>query len=457
MSDTPTAADPTQPNWEPQPAAAQLVRQLVEAFCYECSLAGQLKKRLLNETGTRLVDWIDYFAYEGDGEFEQQLRDCGFESHSDGARTVFEHPGGIFPRFVLDDHPPQRMALKVDSVADFLFSHWRDDSTPIEGRPLGPMRRARLTDEGGHQLWVVERRGHRGYDPPEVSDSQIAAAVRHAEAFRRRRRAFADDRLGFDHLEKLIAAACLDLGTDWACALFFAAERNYWQVWNLPARIQRSRQEALGMGWANHDHHTYRSSRRHFSRLIELLEKLGMRCRERFYAGAEAGWGAQVLEQPAAGIVVFADVDLAPDEVSGDFAHQPLPERDAYGTVGVWCKLFGEAVLHAGMHHLECQFDFAAAREQLPAVGVPVMEPFTDLPHLKQCFTKADMWQVEPQRLEAAIRDGAVEDWQAEQLREAGAPGSHLEILERNEGFKGFNQEGVSDIIRRTDPRGGEG
>jgi hypothetical protein len=31
--------------------------------------------------------------------------------------------------------------------------------------------------------------------------------------------------------------------------------------------------------------------------------------------------------------------------------------------------------------------------------------------------------------------------------------GSHLEILERNDGYKGFNQTGVSDIIARTDPR----
>ena len=31
--------------------------------------------------------------------------------------------------------------------------------------------------------------------------------------------------------------------------------------------------------------------------------------------------------------------------------------------------------------------------------------------------------------------------------------GSDPVILERNEGYKGFNQTGVSDIISRTDPR----
>ena len=51
--------------------------------------------------------------------------------------------------------------------------------------------------------------------------------------------------------------------------------------------MQNARQDKLGLGWANHDHHTYRSSRRHFARLIAIFEKLGFVCRERFYAGAK--------------------------------------------------------------------------------------------------------------------------------------------------------------------------
>ena len=30
--------------------------------------------------------------------------------------------------------------------------------------------------------------------------------------------------------------------------------------------------------------------------------------------------------------------------------------------------------------------------------------------------------------------------------------GSHLEILERDAGYKGFNQAGINEIIRETDP-----
>jgi hypothetical protein len=42
---------------------------------------------------------------------------------------------------------------------------------------------------------------------------------------------------------------------------------------------------------------------------------------------------------------------------------------------------------------------------------------------------------------------------QFERFSEESVVGSHLENIQRGEGFKGFNQQMVSDIIRRTDPR----
>ena len=222
---------------------------------------------------------------------------------------------------------------------------------------------------------------------------------------------------------------------------------------NRAGRVQYERQNRLGLGWANHDHHTYRSSRAAFPHLIAMLERMGFHCRERFYAGREAGWGAQVIEQPQARITIFADVDLSPEEVAGDFAHQPLPEREQLGTVGLWCELHGEAFLEAGMHHLECQFDFDAARTQLAAAGVESMAPFTDFPHLRQAFTKGEIWPVDPQRIERLLKQRRITPEQADRFRREGALGSHLEILERNDGYKGFNQTGISEIITRTDPR----
>jgi hypothetical protein len=180
---------------------------------------------------------------------------------------------------------------------------------------------------------------------------------------------------------------------------------------------------------------------------------MGFVCRERFYAGAESGWGAQVLEQPNCGFVVFADVDMSPDEVTGDFAHEGLSPRDELGTVGLWCRLHGESFLTAGMHHLECQFDFEAVQRQLAEEGISTMDPFTDFAFLRQAFTEGERWPIDAHRLDTLVRDQCITEEQADEFRQHGAIGSHLEILERNEGYKGFNQTGVSDIIRRTDPR----
>jgi hypothetical protein len=115
--------------------------------------------------------------------------------------------------------------------------------------------------------------------------------------------------------------------------------------------------------------------------------------------------------------------------------------------------LHGEAFLEAGMHHLECQFDFDAVRKQLADEGVITMTPFTDWAHLKQAFTRGEMWPVRPERVQAALDGGYINQDEAEQFLREGALGSHMEILERNDGFKGFNQTGISEIITRTDPR----
>ncbi len=273
------------------------------------------------------------------------------------------------------------------------------------------------------------------------------------EAFWRRPRRFADAEYGFAAVGDLVRSAVANLGTGRASDLFFAAERRYWTSRNHAARFQKSRQDALGLGWANHDHHTYRSSREHFPRLIALLEDLGLISRERFYAGREAGWGAQVLEQEESQVVVFADVDLSAAEVSDDFAHAPLSPQEHFGTVGLWCLLHGEALLEPGLHHLECRFDFDAARTQFEQAGIRVMKPFTDLPYLKQVFTEGELWPVDAQRREAALAAGAITHQQAEQFRRDGVLGSHLEILQRDEGYKGFNPSGINAIIRATDPR----
>ncbi len=105
------------------------------------------------------------------------------------------------------------------------------------------------------------------------------------------------------------------------------------------------------------------------------------------------------------------------------------------------------------MHHLECQFDFDAARSQLGELGIRVMPPFTDLPYLKQAFTEGERWEVNQQRIESALEQKAITLDEAGHFRDSGAIGSHLEILQRDKGYKGFNKAGINEIIRETDPR----
>ncbi len=441
-------------DWTPQPAAAKLVHELVDEFCTQSSDIRKLAKQMLDKTGTRLIDWIDHLCLREMPASESELDELNFTIETlDDDTTVLRHGDGLFPAIVIDHEPIPCLAIKVESVCEFLFSHGIPGDGAILGQPLAPIRVANATGDVNCELKVVERHGFCNFAIEKVDAEVVCASLEHRERFKLRRRQFESDKEGFEHTRGLIDRAIRDLGVDLTCDLFFASERAYWQSRNRAARVQRRRQDALGLGWANHDHHTYRSSRENFTHLVSLLELLGFRCRERFYGGREAGWGAQVLEQPSCGITIFADVDLSPEEVTGDFGHDGLEPQDELGTVGLWCKLHGEAILQAGMHHLECQFDFDASRQQLAREGINTMAPFTDFDYLKQAFTQGEVWQVDPARIEAARRDGFISSSEADQFRANGSIGSHLEILERNDGYKGFNQTGISEIILKTDPR----
>ncbi|MBL8764570.1 MAG: hypothetical protein JNM07_09915 [Phycisphaerae bacterium] len=446
-------------HWKPQPEAYRLVLDLVGAFLKTSPHAATVRDRMKHETGTRFIDWVDHIQVPRTAALKAKLAATGFVRKAvPGAPECYVNESGIFPAILLSGGQTTRVGIKAESVVDFLSAwHIADDPTvsedDIDGAPLAQFRRALAFRDGASELWVIERHGYRGFKTDDPPPARTVATLRHLESFRRRARDWDDDEAGFDHTQHLVEAAAQDLGRDLACDLFFASEREYWQRRNRAAQVQRARQDRLGLGWANHDHHTYRSSRHCFPALIRVFETLGFKCRERFYAGNEAGWGAQVLEQPVCGITIFADVDLSPEEIRGDFAHDGLAPKKELGTVGLWCGLHGEAMLQAGMHHLECVFDYEALRDQLVAAHIETMDPFTSFPFLKQAFTVGERWRVADKRIDRLLEQGCVTPAQASQFRAQGAIGSHLENLERNDGYKGFNQHGVSQIIAKTDPR----
>jgi hypothetical protein len=440
--------------WKPQPAAQKLVNELVKEFMKRCPEASKLAHRMSDQTGTRFMDWIDYIQTPRTSEITARLQEVGFTLRPQPqAELCYVHEGALFPTIVLGEGSTLRVGIKVESVMDFLTAQ-SISAAEVHGEPLGQFRMALAFHGKDADLMAVERHGYRGFVAPKFDALKAVRAQQHLERFCLRKREFADDSEGLAEAHRLVDAAVADLGRDWACDLFFAGERRYWQARNRAAQVQYARQQRLGLGWANHDHHTYRSSREHFTKLVSLWEKLGLTCRERFYAGHEAQWGAQVMEQAVTGITTFNDVDMNAEELLGDFSHEGFKDhRDRLGTVGLWCGLHGEAVLQAGMHHLEAMFEFASLVKQLESVNIRTMHPFTTFSYLRQAFTEGEPWDVSKARVDRLLRKGFITHDQAETFMRDGAIGSHLENLERNDGFKGFNQQGVSDIIARTDPR----
>lgn len=434
--------------------AESLVQQRLDTFVERNAFMRFLSNRMRDETGTLLIDWIDHLVLPRADE--APLRAAGYvdDALADAPpeHRALWHPEAMLPRILVAQNAgPFVMALRVESVSMFLFTHGL--SLPIEGAPFSRYRRVVVSEENGTRADVVERLGYRGFMPVGHAANALEAQLEAQEWWRHRRRQFDDDAEGWRHAHELLDRVIAITGRSVACHIVFAEERTFWQSRNRAACMQKARQDRLGLGWANHDHHTFRSSRRHFVDLMRALEKLGFERRERYYTGREAGWGAQILEQPVEGIVAFCDVDLLPEETELDFSREPLPPSPKLGTIGLWVGLHGESFVQAGMHHLECRFDHELLQIQLEREGVKTMKPFSDLPFLWQAFTEGERWPVKPERARHLHDAGLIDDAQLQQFLHEGAIGSHLENLQRRGGFKGFNQKSVSVIIEATDPR----
>ena len=434
--------------WTTQPEAVALVAATLNDALAAVPDARSLADRLRDDIGVRLIDILDYISLP-EGSDVSAFLDTGWAPDASDP-TVLRNDTGLFP-VVLVSGQGLVMGFKVEYVHEFGAAQGL--SAPVEGAMHAPFRRMRYAYANGVFFDAVERRGSRGFEPDNPSAATLRAAQLHLQTFRTRRRSFDSIGAGYDATDAMVAAAVADLGQDWACWLWLRAEREYWESRNSAGRLQKARQDVHGIGWANQDHHTYDSSREWFHRCVGVLEALGFECRELFYAGDAAGWGSQILEQPAIGSVIFADIDLAPDELDIDFAHMELEPLPFLRRAGLWCGLHGESMFESGINHLECMYDHTIMSRQLEAQGVRFMAPFSDFPHLYQALTEGEWWPVDPARVDALERAGYISAEQAEDFRLHGSIGSHLENLERNDGFKGFNQPGIDGVLRALDPR----
>ena len=430
--------------WTTQPDAEALVARLLDGALAACPAAARYGAALRASTGVRLRDLLDHLAV--DAAVLAEAEALGWQRSGD----VWRNRSGCFPPLLAGD-TATRIGFRVESVERFLAANRLDAAT--EGQPFGPLRMATVFAGGGTAFVAVERSGATGFAVEAVPDAAIRAARLHLQTFRTRRRRFDSVEGGLAHTEALVDAAVADLGQHRACDLWLKAEREYWMTRCPAGARQKARQDALGIGWANIDHDTYDGSRQHFAGTIRILEKLGYQLREMLYAGALAGWGSQILEQPAIGSTIFADVDLSPEEIDVDFAHAALPALDKHRRAGIISVMHGESILEGGLNHVAGMYDNAALRAVLAAEGQGVMAPFSDFPFLFQQLTDGDWAAVEPARVDALEAGGHLTAAEAEDFRLNGAIAAHLENLERNDGYKGFNMPGIDGVLRIIDPR----
>ena len=346
-------------DWGLYPQAENFLIQHIDTFLLNNSFAHKLSSRMEHETSTRFFDWIDHVVLPENIVRAKDIEGLGFlEVHDIEAPAdmrVFVQSKTVFFPILLSKRKFTEVALKPERLDHFIQVIGR--GIPIEGAICAPYRKAVIFTRGDYILSAVERRGYQGFRIHEKTSD--ALEYRQAlEIFFCRERHFRNLEEGMNATQKLVEDMCKKLSPARVTDAFFRAERMYWERRNRAGQLQKARQDRLGLGWGNHDHHTYRSSRENFTRLTKIFETLGFAHREQFFLGEEAGWGAQILEHPQCNIVVFADIDLLKEEKDVDFTRYELKQITHMGTVGLWVGLHGESIFQAGLHHLAVRFDF---------------------------------------------------------------------------------------------------
>lgn len=437
-------------DWQLYPKQEEYQKDLVDKFLAGNMAAKEMAKRIEGHTQTRFFNWIDYMAFPEDKFDNQDIISLNYKENREielpPETRMYNIPGSTLFPILIHCKDTSELALRPENLRTFQRV-WGVKSE-IAGKENAPYNTLEISHQNDKLFLACERRGYNRFVIKEPDDLEVYLAA--LDFFRTRKRDSEED---LTLLEEQITNMSSNLNKGRMADAFFRAERDFWMERNSAGRHQKKLQDDMGLGWGNRDHQAFRCSRKNFSRIVGIFESMGMQSRERFYAGSQAGWGAQVLEHPICKEAVFADVDLQPEESEGDFAHEGLQPKRELGTVGLWVGLHGESILSAGFHHIAILVDYQKSERKLPEQGIPVMAPFSSFPFLKQAFTQGETWRPSKERLDLLIAAGSIDENQNAQFSSDGAIGGHVEIIERNSGFKGFNQDSVSAIITATDPR----
>ena len=409
---------------------------LEEAVCLNQQI-DTLRKDLFDKASSRLIDFVDHIVIGNNPDFKSQLIECGFEVTLKALDyTIYSHKIACLPRVVInqDEGKLLAVAIKVESIDDFLAV--RGLSISIEGSLLSAFRRCLINKENQVSLWVIERRGTQLIEPSHADEWHPTKYLKALLDWKTRPRSLDNEEEDMQLAITMANQLSAQFGTDMAACIVLEAERFYWLSRNDAGAIQKARQDSLGLGFTNNDHHAFRCSRKNFAKSIHLFEILGFHSRKRFHAGKQKTFGGQVLENTRAGFVIFLDYDLLEEEVDIDFSTSTLPPLASQNTIGLWCQLHGESIGRAGMHHLALQCSFDKLIKDLHQYGIEFMDPFGNFSYIKQAYTKGQIWQVEPKRLNDLYNESFITINQKELFEKEGAVGSHLGNVERKEDCK---------------------
>ncbi|MBI5141733.1 MAG: hypothetical protein HZA20_06015 [Nitrospirae bacterium] len=400
--------------WEEYPETEAMVASLIREACEKSEEINRVTHQISSRTFSRISDWIESFTLSGALMYE--IERLGYRLWTTiYGQKIFIHPRGCFPALRVFPGPVQvvrGITLKIESLT--VFRHLGGFYGELDGTPGSGYSRILLSDTGGTLLFAAEKNADM-WMPEEMDSSGVQDIMEARELILKRRRAFDRGEDGWKYTERIINRVIGLVGRDRCASMFLDSERRIWEVCCPAAMALKSLHDKLGLGWGNHDHHVFRSSRKNFHHLIAIFELMGFGRRERFLRGADANeWGVQALEQPSIGAVALVELDASRDEMNDEILEGGLDELKTPGVVGKWVGERGESIFGGYMHRLALRYDYDELRRNLPSLGLDISEPYAGAPSVRQALMQCGS----PRRNESPFL---------------------LECVERNLGCKGLS------------------
>ena len=393
--------------------------------------------------GLRFFDLLDYLRITIPPAKKSLIEEQGFSFQNETCPMgkIYRHTQALFPVLILEEVRAEKassvleVGVKIEDL-DHL-KKIRGFKEPIRGDKESSFRKMSLIDPKGYTLTFVERKGNPPFEKGPVLKEDVEKVRKVRRIFGPYRdahvRSLKNTGEGFKKTLALVQEAIGLVGKERAAYEWVQAEVLFWENRNKAATLQGRLQRDLGIGWANKDHITYRNSKAFFPKTIEILSYLGFEKREKLWAEE---FTAQVMEHQALGLSAFVDVDP--------------PHKKELGTVGLWVTIHGESMLSAGLHHVAARYDFTKVQEKLKKQGILFRPPFSYFDELKQVFTEGERRVISKADAKRLLHEGIITKAQQQEYITKGAVYSHLEDIQRGDGFKGFNQQSVDKTLWDT-------